>query len=72
MAAQTQARDHLAVLTPLEDKSWVQIFCFHINAGRSAAEADRRTWVDMKLIHPRLRDFDGIEKDWDDRKDFHV
>lgn len=50
-----------AKLTPQEDRAWTKAFQFHIDAGKSDAQADRLAWSDLKKEFPRLRKFSGAK-----------
>jgi hypothetical protein len=54
-------RRRLARLTPYEDHSWIIVFCYYIDAGKSDLQADGLAWRDMCLEFPRLLLCDGCK-----------
>ena len=50
-------------LTPEEDKAWVHAFCYYLDNGYSKEKADKYAWLDLQKEFPRLKEFDGCQKD---------
>jgi hypothetical protein len=50
-----------ATLTPEEDRAWTKAFQFHVDEGKSDAQADRLAWRDVKAEFPRLKKFSGAK-----------
>src|SRR5262249_32183193 len=57
----TRQNPKRAKLTPAEDRAWRKAFQFHVDAGKSDAQADRLAWRDVKKEFPRLKKFSGAK-----------
>jgi hypothetical protein len=51
----------LAVLTVPEEKAWQFAFEYHLDDGKTDAQADSLAWSDLQKEFPRLKAFDGCE-----------
>ncbi|MFA5217021.1 DUF2958 domain-containing protein [Sulfuricurvum sp.] len=52
----------LAILTPEEDKDWENAYISNLEEGLDDDEADESAWTELKEMHPRLQEFDGINE----------